>query len=256
MHSAAGFGWINHRRFVSANHAFRYRISMLLLDLDEAPTLFRQRWLWSWNAPNIASVQRRDHLADGPDDLATAARDCIAEQTGVRPQGPISLLAQPRYFGYCINPISLFLVHSPDRSRLEWLIAEVHNTPWDERHPYVLAAPAQQSHGLTVDFGKQLHVSPFFDMQMQYRLRLRYQPGQKLALSIDNYRDDERLFAANLHLALQPADQRGLAKLLTATPAMTAKVAVGIYFQALRLKLKGVPYVPHPKHLQTSRSAS
>ena len=245
MDSAVAHGWVRHRRFTPKAHDFRYRLSMLYLDLDQAPALFARRWLWSWNRMNLACVLRRDHLRGGDADLATEVRNRIEAQAGRRPTGRIGLLTQARYVGYAMNPISLYLVWSADGQSIDWLILEVHNTPWDEQHPYILEAPARQEH-ISIDFDKAMHVSPFMEMDLRYRLNLRLDPGRQLALALDNWRDGQRIFAANMQLALAPVTAASLAGLLLRTPLMTVKVAAGIYFEALRLKLKGVPYVPHP----------
>lgn len=242
MHSAAAYGWVRHRRFSPRVHDFRYRLSMLYLDLDEAEDLLRKHPLWSYQRRNVACVLRRDHLRGGADDLASTVRDQIEAFSGERPQGPIRLLTQPRYFGYCINPISIYFVWSADGQTLDWLLLEVHNTPWDEQHAYILRWPSSGS----VDFEKLMHVSPFMPMDMSYRLRLRQAPGESLVIGLENHRAGERVFAASLKLDLKPLNLRSLTGLLLRTPLMTLKIAAAIYFQALRIKLKGVPYVPYP----------
>ncbi len=246
MHSAVAQGEMRHRRFSPREHRFAYQLSMLYLDLDEAPALLAQHPLWSWNRWNLACVLRRDHLRRDEPDLAQAVRHCIHDFAGVCPQGPITLLTQPRYFGYCINPISVYFVWSADRGRLEWVLLEVHNTPWEEQHPYVLKAPASQQGAWSLDFSKAMHVSPFMAMDMKYRLRLQRRPDQGIRLSLENWREQERLFVAHLNLDLQPASRKALSRLVLRHPFMTAKVAAAIYYQALRIKLKGVPYVPYP----------
>lgn len=251
MHSQVAHGRVRHQRLQPLSHAFRYRLSMLYLSLDEAPTLFSKRWLWSYNRPNLACVLREDHLRDGVEDLDCAVRDLIQAEQGVRPQGPVDLLTQPRYWGFAMNPISIYFVWSPDRSQLEWLLLEVHNTPWNEQHPYLLKpAPAQSGDLIDLRFAKAMHVSPFMDMDMHYRLRLRQRPGETLNLSLENRRNDQLLFKAGLDLRFSPATAAALAGLLWKTPFMSLRVAAGIYFQALRLRLKGVPYVPHPGRMQ------
>lgn len=246
MHSAVAHGWVDHQRLTPAEHRFRYRISMLHLDLGEAPELFRRRWLWSWNRPNLACVLRRDHLRGGDPDLITAVRDEIERQSGERPAGPVTLLTQPRYWGYCMNPISFYFVWSADRRRPEWLLLEVHNTPWNEQHPYVLKLPADMGGPLDLRFDKAMHVSPFMDMNMQYRLRMKLRAGEQIQINLENWREQQRLFGARMSLRFAPVTAASLAGLLVKTPFMSFKVAAAIYFEALRLKLKAVPYVPHP----------
>ncbi len=254
MHSAVARGRMQHHRFTPKQHRFSYPLSMLYLDLEEAPQVLAQHPLWSWNRRNLACVLRQDHLRRDEACLSTAVRACIEAFSGTAPMGPISLLTQPRYFGYCINPISIYFVWSQDRSQLEWLLLEVHNTPWDEQQPYVLQLPAQQQGSWSIDFDKAMHVSPFMNMDMHYRLHLQGEPHKGLRMQLENWRDEERLFMASLSLDFKPATRRELSKLLLKTPLMTMKIAAAIYYQALRIKLKGVPYVPYPGRHQSKNS--
>ncbi len=246
MRSAVAHGWVSHQRLSPAAHRFRYRLSMLHLDLGEAPRLFRGRWLWSYQHPNLACVLRGDHLRGGHPDLETAVRDEIQRQAEERPAGPVTLLTQPRYWGYSQNPISFYFVWSRDRRQIEWLLLEVHNTPWNEQHPYVLKVPRSAGGVIDLRFDKAMHVSPFMDMDMQYRLQLRLRADDQLQVKLENWRDEQRLFSACMSLRFAPVTAASLAGLLVRTPFMSFKVVAAIYFEALRLKLKSVPYVPHP----------
>ena len=239
-------GTVAHVRFGPVRHQFSYRLSMIGLDLDDLGSAFRGRWLWSVNRPNVAAFHRADYLRGGNADLATAIRDLVEAQTGARPQGRVQLVAQPRYFGLCFNPISLFLCHGPDGA-LEAIVAEVHNTPWGERHPYVLPLPGDCADRAVVEFDKALHVSPFMPMDLRYRFTLA-RAGDRVRIALDAYRAGERVFSAGLRLHERPMTARALAGVLLATPFMTAKVLATIYWEALRLWLKRVPYISHPIH--------
>lgn len=237
-------GWVSHCRYRPVRHAFRYRMSMLCLDLDALPDAFAGRWFWSLERPNLASFKRRDHLGGGKDDLATAVRDRVAAETGKRPRGRILLLTQPRYFGYVMNPISLYLCHD-ENEVLSTVIAEVHNTPWGEQYPYVLPVRDGDRPQTLLRFGKAMHVSPFMPMDMQYRLSLK-RGDNCLRLRLENHRQGERIFSACMQLKALPMNGRSLAWALTGTPFMSGKIVAAIYWQALRLWLKRVPYIPHP----------
>ena len=97
-----------------------------------------------------------------------------SERTGARPAGPIRLLTHLRYFGYSFNPVSFYYVFDATDTRVETIVAEITNTPWKERHAYVLpVAGAARAGGRAwrFSFEKQFHVSPFMPMDMRYDWR-------------------------------------------------------------------------------------
>lgn len=240
-------GEVRHRRFLPVAHAFSYRLFMPYLDLEELPTLFSGRWLWSASRPALARFRREDHLGDPEVPLAEAVRTAVAERIGRRPEGPIRLLTHLRYFGFVFNPVSFYFCFAPDGTRLEALLAEVDNTPWGERHLYVADARRGEGAGATHVWrlAKELHVSPFMPMDLEYEWRVTA-PGERLVVHMENLRDGERLFDATLRLERREIDGPGLARALVRFPFMTARVLAAIYLQALRLWWKRAPYHPHP----------
>lgn len=158
MHSCLYDGWVRHRRFAPRAHAFRYRLFMAYLDLTELDRVFRGRWFWSTRRPALAWFRRADYLGDPSVPLDQAVRDCVERNTGVRPRGPIRLLTHLRYFGYVFNPVSFYYCFDTADTRVETIVAEITNTPWGERHAYVLSARGEQP--LRFRFGKAFHVSP------------------------------------------------------------------------------------------------
>lgn len=249
MQSQVASGSISHRRFSPTLHQFKYRLSMLYLELDETNEVFRSHPFWSWNRRNLACVLRKDCLRHPARDLQEAVRETVCDFSGARPSGPISLLTQPRYWGYCINPISIYFIWSSDRQRLDWLLLEVTNTPWDEQHPYVLQVDAEPGQPVSIDFAKQLHVSPFMEMDLYYRLQLLINEQQTLSFCLENWKDQDRIFSAALNLKFAAINRRSLSQLLFYYPFMSLKVVAAIYWQALKLKLKGTPYIARPgKH--------
>jgi len=237
-------GTLHHRRFVPRAHAFSYGVFMPWICLDELPQLFAGRWLWSSTRWAPARFLRSDFLGDPALPLAEEVRRRIREETGAAHSGPIYLLANLRYFGYQINPIACYYCFNEDESRLEYLVAEVTNTPWDERHSYVLQGPDAGS-WLEREFDKALHVSPFNPMDMRYVWRSNT-PGERLAIHLATETAEGRIFDASLSLRARPMTGRNLNRILWSYPLMTLKVALGIYWQALRLFIKGVPVHDHP----------
>jgi DUF1365 family protein len=236
-------GTLRHRRHQPREHSFRYRVFMPYLHLDEIDAVMAQSRLWSATGRAPARFRRDDFLGDPARPLKDEVRRRIREETGTEHRGPIYLLANLRYFGVQMNPIACYYCFSEDESRLEYLVAEVTNTPWNERHSYVLEAGGERV--LRCEFDKQFHVSPFNPLAMRYRWRSNV-PGDRLAIHLENHTDAGRHFDATLALEAEAMSPAALRRVLWRFPLMTAKVAGAIYWEALKLFLKRVPLHAHP----------
>jgi DUF1365 family protein len=257
MHSALYFGRVRHRRFAPREHAFEYRLFMVYLDLAELDRVFRGRWLWSAKRPALAWFRRADFLGDPCMPLDEAVRERVAREAGRRPDGPIRMLTHLRYFGLSFNPVTFYYCFDAAGTRVETIVAEITNTPWNERHAYVLAASSDEGRGAMRRhrFAKRFHVSPFMEMALEYDWRFSA-PGATLAVHMENIKMGPKLFDATLHLERRALDGASLAAALAFFPLMTAKVLAAIYWQALRLRWKRVPFHVHPKKRGPSDAAS
>lgn len=245
--SAVYEGVVRHRRHTPKSHAFSYRMAQLYLDLDEVDAVFRNRWLWSVGKPNLAQWRRADYLGPGEVPLAEAVRERIARERGHAPSGPIRLLTHARYAGYIFNPVSFYYCYRSDGTTLDCVVAEITNTPWKERHSYVLPVTQAERLGsvLAWDFDKTFHVSPFMPMERAYQWRFTA-PGRALHVHMRVLESSRVDFDATLALQRRPLDGRTLARVLWRYPLMTMQVIAGIHWQALRLWLKGNPVYDHP----------
>lgn len=228
-------------------HEFSYRLFMMLLDLDELPDLFRGRWLWSAGRPAVARFRRADHLGDADQPLKESVQELVAQETGAKPQGPIRLLTHLRYFGHGFNPVSFYYCYDKDDQVIETIVAEVNNTPWGERHCYVLPQAQNIGDDRLARFQpeKVFHVSPFMPMEIDYDWCFN-QPADSLTVHMVNKQRGSKVFDATLVLKRQEVTGASLARVLALFPFMTVKIVVGIYWQALRLWLKSVPIHDHP----------
>lgn len=241
-------GWIRHRRHTPIEHEFRYRIFMAYLDLGELPEALDASPLWSARRPAPAWFRRADYLGDPDVPLADAARDEVGAQTGERPSGPVRVLTHLRYFGHVFNPVSFYYCYDARGEHVDAVLAEVTNTPWGERHRYVLRpteGTPDAGEPLRARFPKAFHVSPFMGLDLDYEWRI-VEPGERLLVHIENTGERGRVFDATLSMRRRELSGAALNRALVRYPAMTLKVVGGIYFEALRLRLKGARWHDHP----------
>ncbi len=253
FNSAVYEGSVRHWRLQPRRHAFCYRIAQLCLDLDELEKVFAGRWLWSLGRPNLAEFRRSDYLRPECLPLAEAARGLIERHTGVRPGGPVRLLTHLRYAGYVFNPVSFYYCHDTGGA-LQAVIADITNTPWNERHAYVLPLSGAERCGALWqwDFEKAFHVSPFLPLERSYRWRFSA-PGERLRVHMSVRRGERPELEASLDLLRRPLTGASLARVLWRYPLMSTQVIGAIYWQALRLWLKRTPTHEHPRRSHRSQ---
>jgi DUF1365 family protein len=201
-------GTVWHERRRPVHHSFNYSVRYALFDLDYAP-----------NAPP-------DHFS------ADRARQ-IAETNG-----PVFLLTIPPSVGYEQNPLSLYYCYDVEGStqHLNKCIAEVTNTPWGERVTFVFNPDSDL-------VAKPLHVSPFMDMLGNWRIKAT-SPGDTLIVTISvQHPELGNYFTATLKAKLVSSSDYALFFWL-----MPHKVAIWIYWHAVKLWWKSVPFVQHPRY--------
>jgi len=243
-------GRVRHRRFEPKPHTFSYSVVYAYLDLDELDQVFAGRWLWSTTHPAPVRFRREDYLGDSKVSLKAAVRERIERETGHFPSGPIRVLSHLRHFGFSFNPVSLYYCFDSTDSFIETIVAEITNTPWNERHAYVLERNQSfsESQALRFRFSKAFHVSPFMPMNLQYDWAFGT-PDQNLMVHMKNMDHDRTMFDATLTLARHPINALTCARILIRYPLMSMKVMSAIYWQAVKLFLTHTPFYSHPSKL-------
>ena len=236
--SALYEGWVAHRRLAPVEHGFRYRVAMPLLDLDELPDVLDRHPLWSARRPALVRWRRRDFLGDPELPLAEAARELVRERIGSAPTGPVRLLAGLRFAGHAFNPISLLYLHG-ESGGVEAVIAEVTNTPWGERHAYVLEGGARDGRQADARLAVHGHGAELPRRRLASRAR-----GSRCGSR--TVEEGRAVHEAALSLQRVELSRRSMTRAMLAYPAAGLTTLARIYSHAARLRLKGLRPVPHP----------
>jgi len=261
MHSAIYQGNLRHRRFFPKRHEFSYSSTLFYIDLDELPDLFADAVGWSVDRANLGSFRREDFLGDPDVPLKEAVRLEVNmllaldnKNAVLCPNGAVRMLTNLRIFGFCFNPVTFYYLFNEGAERPLMILAQVNNTPWNERHTYLIQCD-ENTGKANSQFDKKFHVSPFNPIDMVYHWSSSA-PAENLVVHMENHSiqkpgssDDHfnvtRHMDATLTLQRKAWSASLLQKILWMQPWMAIKVPVAIYWQAVRLFVKGVPVYTH-----------
>jgi hypothetical protein len=213
-------GILVHRR-LRPERRFRHRVAMAYIDLDELPELLGGRLLRG--SPGALRFRRADYHGDPGIELATAVRDSVERELGTRPPGPVRLLTNLRSFGLCFNPVSFYYCFDAGGEQLQAVLA-----------------------GGSGRLQKLLHVSPFMPMDQAYTFQAAA-PTERLAVTIENHRAQQREFVAALVLDRVELTRAAVRRISFRYPLTTVRTLVLIYGHALGLRLAGVRPFQHPQ---------
>lgn len=237
-------------------HAFSYAVDMTYLDLDELDVVFEGRWFWSTRRMAWSRFRRSDYVGDPKKPLKEAVCDVIAKRLGFRPTGRVGMLTTLRRLGHSFNPVTFYWAFDSDGDTPVAFLAEITNTPWNERFVYAFRWSDGEAVGGSrrFRFPKEFHVSPFFPMNLSYDWTIGA-PGERVVIHMEDWNDNAKIFDADLMATRQPITGRSLAASLIRSPMTSMMVLGAIYWQALRLKWRGVPFHPNPSAMAREGSS-
>ncbi|WP_102798259.1 DUF1365 domain-containing protein [Bowmanella denitrificans] len=233
-------GQVWHKRFKPKVHQFQYQLQLFWLDLQDTDSLNALPFVSTRGFAPIR-FKRSDYLDQPKQNLADVARNKMSALANKPLQGQVFLLGQLRWFGLYFSPVNFYYLRQAD-GYFSHVLAEVSNTPWNQRHCYLvdLANP--------IDTVKAFHVSPFNPMNMHYQWTFN-QPQHDLKVQISCIAQKKE-FVASLAMTKKALNPNSLTSVLLST--MTLKTLAGIYWQALKLLIKGTPVYGHPSSTKES----
>lgn len=244
IESAIYKGKVYHQRFKPTQHKFDYDIYLFWLKLedDELATLSNTLKYFSADKKARVRFKREDYLGDASLSLREAVLSRMTELNGnISLEGDVFMLGQLRMWGLYFSPVNFYYLRNSE-GKFTHMLAEVSNTPWNERHHYLVNLDTQD------DTPKAFHVSPFNPMDMTYKWSIS-QPSSTLSLAMDCVREDKE-FSAGINLTRFSLNNANLSAALKRIPSMTIKTVAGIYWHALKLLLKRTPLYTHPEKSQ------
>jgi uncharacterized protein len=254
MNSRLYTGWVTHSRSLPVRNAFSYQVYFLYLDLDELDELDDRLRTFSHvrgAAParrlgrgGLVSFHDADH---GPRD-GSPLRPWIDGQlarAGVDLEGgAVRILSIPRVLGGRFYPVSFwYCFHADGTPRA--VLAEVQNT-FRDHHSYLL-----HNNGAPFDWQsrprseKAFYVSPFVPIDDVGYVFAFTQPAESVSVSVTNRTEGKVLLGTTLSLSAQELTDADLTRVVLRLGPMSARALVLIYWQALRLFAKRLPYHRH-----------
>lgn len=233
-------GQLGHQRFQPKPHGFGYPLHYFWINAATVGELDNS-WLLAYERFAAFSFRRHDYLK-GADDLLTAVQDKLRELGANDEVAFVFVLTPLANWGYYFSPITLYYGYDAAQ-QLRYVLAEVSNTPWNERHYYLHTVTPDST---TYQHDKAFHVSPFNPMDMQYHWQLP-PPAAQLRCQITNYRQQQPVFSAWMKLSKEPISSAVLKQILIRAPWPNVLVMIRIYWHALKLWVKGNPVYAHSK---------
>ena len=264
---------IRHRRHTPKPHAFEYQMGYVLVNIDHLAEVCARSPFWSYNQFNLMSLYDKDLLTKGSNSIRDTLKEAVQQQLGqsISTTQPIYVLTLPSYLGLTFNPVSFYWIYDETQTMLQFIGVHITNTPWHERFLYCFDCARSEQNSVPVGsheqqktqpiyrflLDKQFHVSPFMPMQLKYDWRFKLDQDTDLnndsndntshsAIHMQLKNHGQLVFDATMKFTVKPFPvwKQNLFPLIY--PLQSIKIVWAIYWQALRLWLKRIPFFSHP----------
>lgn len=241
-------GAVGHHRLQPLRHGFRYPVAFVELDVEQAAPWLDALPFCRWRAPALVRFHRGDYFGAAARPLSDCVREYVGQALTVDTSGPVRLLTTLRMGGHAFNPVSFYRTHATDGTPTA-VLAEITNTPWNERHSYLIPLQSDDRGGChgRLRCRKAFHVSPFNSMDQWYHWCFDFADDQ-VRIHMQNEEDDRVVFTAGMQLRLRPLTPHRWLRALVRAPCVSLQTLWRIYHQAWRLQRHGAPVYDHPKY--------
>ena len=252
-------GNIYHHRFTPKVHHFNYRLFMLALDVKQMENKQGAKGVFGFspfkplrfNEKDYLQCDKKNTLKGEPNSLTERIKDKVQQLNGTADISRITMLAQVRCMGIYFSPANFYFCYNQD-DVCEQMLVEVSNTPWHERHYYLVDITKRDV------CEKEFQVSPFMDLNMRYHWRVKPpELSNKVLIEIKNYKthgDMNKVFEVGLAMQPKPLTAQNIFKTWCSLPVMTMKIVTSIYWQALKLFIKRIPFIGYQTLADKKRS--